>query len=186
MHLFVRHFRSGSCSTDKEFEDRLRQNQFLDYAAKHWGDHTRAVESEISSDLVPSFLLENGSFSCAEQVLLVSSFRYSGYSQDFPVGTNLHFVARFGLSRVTQELLSSFGDKAADIINMTNKQDLTALLIAAEYGHDELVKLLLDRGADVNAQGGEHDNALQAASSRGHEQTVRLLLDRGANVQGAR
>ncbi|KAF2181116.1 ankyrin repeat protein, partial [Zopfia rhizophila CBS 207.26] len=26
-------FKSGSCSTDKEFEERLRQNEFLDYAA---------------------------------------------------------------------------------------------------------------------------------------------------------
>jgi ankyrin repeat protein len=45
---------------------------------------------------------------------------------------------------------------------------------------------LLDKGADVNAQGGLYGNALQAASSRGHETVVRLLLDKGAdvNVQG--
>jgi hypothetical protein len=28
-------FQTGSCSTDKEFEERLQQNIFLDYAAKH-------------------------------------------------------------------------------------------------------------------------------------------------------
>ncbi|KAL8775416.1 MAG: hypothetical protein Q9194_003784, partial [Teloschistes cf. exilis] len=37
-------FQSGSCSTDKEFEERLQQHQFLDYAAKHWGHHARVVE----------------------------------------------------------------------------------------------------------------------------------------------
>jgi ankyrin repeat protein len=43
-----------------------------------------------------------------------------------------------------------------------------------------VVKLLVDKGADVNAQGGVHSNALQAASLRGHEQVVKLLVDKGA------
>ncbi|KAJ5504613.1 NACHT nucleoside triphosphatase [Penicillium fimorum] len=45
---------------------------------------------------------------------------------------------------------------------------------------------LIDKGADVNAQGGWYGNALQAASQRGHQDIVNLLLDKGAdvNVQG--
>lgn len=39
--------------------------------------------------------------------------------------------------------------------------------------------MLLDKGADVNAQGGRYDNALYAASSRGHEK-VKILLSKGA------
>jgi ankyrin repeat protein len=42
--------------------------------------------------------------------------------------------------------------------------------------------LLLDKGADVNAQGGYYGNALQAATSSGHRETVTLLLDKGADV----
>ena len=30
--------------------------------------------------------------------------------------------------------------------------------------HSEIVKILLEKGADVNAQGGKYGNALQAAS----------------------
>jgi hypothetical protein len=49
--------------------------------------------------------------------------------------------------------------------------------------NEATVRLLLDRGADVNAQGGYYGNALQAAAQRsGNEATVRLLLDRGADV----
>ena len=50
------------------------------------------------------------------------------------------------------------------------------------------MELLLNKGADVNAQGGEYGNALQVASYRGHEAVVRLLLDKGAdvNAQGGR
>ncbi|KAJ5095220.1 Pfs NACHT and Ankyrin domain protein [Penicillium argentinense] len=45
---------------------------------------------------------------------------------------------------------------------------------------------LINKGADVNAQGGVYGNALQAASFRGRQEIVQLLLDKGAdvNVQG--
>jgi Ankyrin repeats (many copies) len=46
----------------------------------------------------------------------------------------------------------------------------------ASGGHDTTVQLLLEKGADVNAQGGKHGSALQAAALRGHDTTVRLLL----------
>ncbi|EJT68913.1 hypothetical protein, variant [Gaeumannomyces tritici R3-111a-1] len=49
-------------------------------------------------------------------------------------------------------------------------------------GFKQAAICLLDKGADVNAHGGEFGNALQAASLRGHTETVRLLLDRGAYV----
>ena len=42
--------------------------------------------------------------------------------------------------------------------------------------------MLLDKGAEVNAQGGEYGNALQAASAGGYEQVVKILLDKGAEV----
>jgi ankyrin repeat protein len=43
-------------------------------------------------------------------------------------------------------------------------------------GHEEVVRLLLDKGAEVNAQGGRYGNALQAASDRGHEEVVKMLV----------
>jgi ankyrin repeat protein len=49
-------------------------------------------------------------------------------------------------------------------------------------GHEQIVRLLVEKGADANAQGGYYGNALQAASSEGHEQVVRLLVEKGADV----
>jgi ankyrin repeat protein len=49
--------------------------------------------------------------------------------------------------------------------------------LTAVKGHHKIVQLLLDRGADVNARGGQ---ALRRASMLGQERTVQLLLDRGA------
>ncbi|KAG6916632.1 hypothetical protein DXG01_006052 [Tephrocybe rancida] len=49
-------------------------------------------------------------------------------------------------------------------------------------GHEGIVRLLLEKEADVNAHGGYYGNALQAASSEGHEGIVRLLLEKEADV----
>jgi ankyrin repeat protein len=57
-----------------------------------------------------------------------------------------------------------------------------ALQAAAWSGNESIVRLLLDRGADINAQGGRCGNALQAAAYRGYESIAQLLLDRGADI----
>jgi ankyrin repeat protein len=46
----------------------------------------------------------------------------------------------------------------------------------------ETVRVILQMGADVNAEGGEYSNALQAASSQGRLDIVKLLLSHGADV----
>jgi ankyrin repeat protein len=45
-----------------------------------------------------------------------------------------------------------------------------------------MVKLLLEKGADVNAQGGIYGNALHAAAGNGKRAVVKLLLNEGADV----
>lgn len=54
---------------------------------------------------------------------------------------------------------------------------------ATERGNEATDRLLLDRGADINAHGGFYGNALQAAATKsGNEATVRIFLDSGADV----
>ncbi|KAJ7243260.1 ankyrin repeat-containing domain protein [Mycena rebaudengoi] len=62
----------------------------------------------------------------------------------------------------------------------------TALQIASDNGFADLVRLLLDRGADPNIHGGYFGTALCAAAAREHPAIVELLLNRGANpnIQG--
>ncbi|KAF2788984.1 hypothetical protein K505DRAFT_254314, partial [Melanomma pulvis-pyrius CBS 109.77] len=54
-----------------------------------------------------------------------------------------------------------------------------ALQAASAGGYKEIVIVLLDKGANVNAQGGEYGNALQAAE-RHHKEIVKLLQNKGA------
>ena len=45
-----------------------------------------------------------------------------------------------------------------------------------------IAKLLIDKGADVNAQGREFGNALQAASCQGPKAIAKLIIEQGAEV----
>ena len=42
------------------------------------------------------------------------------------------------------------------------------------------MKLLIEKGADLNAEGGEYGSALCAASNEGHEAIEKMLINNGA------
>ena len=54
---------------------------------------------------------------------------------------------------------------------------------AAKNGHIEVVRLLLDNGADINANF-FGSTALKYSAMNGHVEVVKFLLDKGADVGG--
>jgi ankyrin repeat protein len=60
------------------------------------------------------------------------------------------------------------------------------LTLAADFGHVEIVRLLLDAGEDpsrYNPVGGHsHTTPLHQAAGGGHDEVVRLLVERGARL----
>ena len=68
-------------------------------------------------------------------------------------------------------------------VNVINRLDVTPLMIASGYGHTEVVKLLLEAGADVNAKAsiaGKDYTPLSVAKLGGHIRIVVLLKKHGA------
>jgi len=54
-----------------------------------------------------------------------------------------------------------------------------SLCRASENGHLEVVKLLVEKGADIHA---DNDYSLKWASGNGHLEVVKLLVEKGANI----
>jgi hypothetical protein len=56
------------------------------------------------------------------------------------------------------------------------------LYTAAEQGHGDIVAMLLDRGAAVNAKTKKGDTALYAAAAKAHKDVVSILFKHGATL----
>ena len=68
-------------------------------------------------------------------------------------------------------------------INALDKEGQTALMRASLFGHPEMVKLLLDKGADVKIRSKEtQGTALMEAVGGNHPDVIRLLVLNGAGV----
>ena len=69
--------------------------------------------------------------------------------------------------------------KGADV-NHVYEGTLTPLLVATSHGDIDLVRLLLDRGADPNLGGMEGKSALDVAKEKGSREIAELLRQHGA------
>jgi ankyrin repeat protein len=62
----------------------------------------------------------------------------------------------------------------------------TALHLAAEHGHLDIARLLIERGAEVDALDGTEDTPLSWAAACGQLEVAKLLITNGADVQRTR
>ncbi|MBI3440696.1 MAG: ankyrin repeat domain-containing protein [Proteobacteria bacterium] len=71
-----------------------------------------------------------------------------------------------------------------EIVNVHNSLGVTALMKAAMGGNNDIITLLLERGADIDLQnrGNDRATALMYAVLFDHKDTVMLLLDKGADI----
>jgi len=106
--------------------------------------------------------------------------------------TPLEWAGVFG-SRRTGELLLAHGARltlasAAGLGLLGAVEEMSvdgavspAFVLACRNGHTEVARLLLDRGADVNARGFLAATGLHWAAINGQVDTVRFLLEAGAD-----
>lgn len=71
-------------------------------------------------------------------------------------------------------------NEGVDVNAKGGNRSYTALMLASKYGELEIVKLLLEKGADVNAKDNRGYTALSQASKYGDKQVVDFLKTRGA------
>ena len=80
------------------------------------------------------------------------------------------------------EIVKMLLKEGADV-NETDEDGMTALMMASEWGHKYVVKILLaQEGINVNLWNNEGETALILASKEGHLEIVKMLLKAGALV----
>ena len=169
---------SGPLPREKEGLSSFRKRlSFLHYAGKHWLYHVRESRSELRN-CVP-FL---------KQFLRKDSphFAFWCRSQSLKSPAIPHIIVKHRLQNVL--LASAIGTQIPNepLLNLdiheVDHEGKTALHLAAEEQSEDLVKLLLNAKADVNAQSKDGWTVLHFATDKVSVSITELLLGAGADA----
>lgn len=151
-----------------------RHVEFITYAAEHWHQHFNAQEPTSRTDLLSDVRILLDTTDNRNHVWLCVT---SDFDELNPL-TSLGLANHFHLTSAVEDMLKT--DKVN--INECDMYGETALYGAAEQGHMDIVRLLLDNGADIHVQDKFDETPLHSAAEQGHTDIVRLLLDNGADI----
>jgi ankyrin repeat protein len=198
--------------TPERFHEHLEQYPLSNYAARYWMEHIReGLEDQFCQTILTTFAFQgtrDSVFQIYQRGKL--SFRDPSLPRFFrraPKLQLLHLAALFDLPIVAREVLRPRGniqklyfhnntkssdywanrDKRSQVLEQKdNYFDSTPLGIAATHGSTAVARVLLKKGAYIEAPGGLSEKTpLLYAAQMDHIEMVRLLLDKGANT-GAR
>ncbi|KAK7409054.1 hypothetical protein QQX98_008758 [Neonectria punicea] len=174
-------FEEGPRDTLRDLKIRLREFPLLEYSAAHWGIHARRGWNGAVQQQTLELLQQYWKRESFVQVILVQVRRNSMFQPLVTESTGLCVAAFFGLDEVAILLLNNGSD--IDVEGLLGK---TALYIAVSQGHEKMVSLLLEHGANVFPPTGKgrynssyelsEVSPLIRASELGHEKIVRCLL----------
>jgi len=170
-------FKTGPCLEGAILESRLQKYSFLQYASKHWGQHTRQGSTKELQALVLEFLLHEKQLASSTQVLYVTSTRTQGWHARFPRNfTAIHAAAYWGLSPVLGALLNETS------VDSRDSSGATAVHYAAQNGNTEVILLFLEKGAATDERNEKGQTPLALAARSGHKAAVDALLSAGSNA----
>ncbi|KAJ6103492.1 hypothetical protein N7486_005919 [Penicillium sp. IBT 16267x] len=163
---------------EDEGQPSFKIRELLEYSAVHWADHVRKMtlmlDQEVQNRLHSVYDMHRKRVSLWFPIFWKAVMPY----MDVPSMNALHLASFNGHQQEVQFLLAA----QKHDINTADDTGTYPLMWASRNGHDKIVQILLEHGADVNAQGGHYGNALYAASWEGHDKIVQMLLEHGADV----
>ena len=171
-YLSFGEFERGPSPARESFEQRLRSNQFYDYAARYWGHHARHANIE-PEDSIHAFLQRQKNLLASSQVMFAPKFRDEApkVPDNF---TELHVAANFGLLKTTAGFLASGYHSGIE-----DSSYRTPVSYAAQNGHEAIVAFLLKAASpDENSSPRQWARTpLSYAAEGGHLAVVIMLLE---------
>lgn len=147
---------------------------FLRYAAETWVQHYHQMQEKSDNDLV-----EAGLELCSTSLKKLVTWWgiYATYIS--PPSENIHVACRIGWHAVVERMLID----GVDVNLRTHDSERCPLHVAACSDQNyAVVKLLLDRGADINAEDSLRKSSLHNACLNNAPRVAELLLDSGADI----
>merc|ERR1711988_543390 len=74
------------------------------------------------------------------------------------------------------------GEKGANVDAHNIEESTSSLILACNGGHLEVVKYLVEKGADVHARDSLHDSTLMVACKVGHLELTKYLVEKGVDI----
>ncbi|KAK6500072.1 hypothetical protein TWF481_010430 [Arthrobotrys musiformis] len=189
-------FKSGPCASRQDLVGRLGLNPLYRYAAENLGYHVRessfhehscCVEPGAdchkiktgATEHILKFLLDDDlRLACAQVLYGGAAYAWFRARADIDEIQAVHVAASLGLARAAELLLARSGVD----LELKGNAGGTPLLLAADRGHEDVVKLLIDRRANLEAKDEYGCTPLYRAVISGREETTKLLIQYGANL----
>ena len=177
----------GRFGAERWFNDFIDDNG-PDALAEVFSDFDRYMKSLLSTTVL-QVLMARGDFASAATCCLqgadVSSEQLAEICSSFAAETEREdWLNRMLLQASNPSMAKLLLEKGADVRAARHDGD-TALMSAAQGGHEAVAQLLLQHGADVAAAKDNGFTALMCAALGGHEAVAQLLLQHGADVAAA-
>ncbi|KAF8148516.1 hypothetical protein K438DRAFT_1688730, partial [Mycena galopus ATCC 62051] len=151
------------------------------YAAKYWFYHFQLCNDPDQEALVPSTmcLLEDGSsqHTALEELRHCIPYGTSFWFRGGPISP-LSTCSEMGYTEGARSLLIKHNVS----VDLATKDGWTALHLAVEEGHLDIIWLLIQHNASVDLATKEGKTALYVALEKGHLEITRLLIEHNASV----
>jgi ankyrin repeat protein len=157
---------------------RESREEFIEYCCEWWTNHYSLSQDASGEDTLQDVL---ALYDTEGEAFKFWFDRFWTKTRQYDLAKSMTPVRLAALSNHNR-ILKHFLDRVGVRIDAKDESGRTALYWASKLGHDKSVRMLLNKGADVNTQGERYGSALQVASAGGHAKIVQMLLDRGADV----
>ena len=157
-----------------------KQHPYFAYAASYWPLHF--VSQEVTNADAFRRHARTLCNTAGHQASIWAPSYFKQLYLDWEDWSDLTLASYLGLSEVVHDILFEENPNVK-IEAKDSKYGQTALSLAATQGHEAVVKLLLKKGAEVEAKDQNSRTALLQAASQGNEAVVTLLLEKGAEIE---